>query len=333
MAGIVFAKSSGLNDSIYGKSIAPIRAFLEQSVKAYEEESTIKKIYKMLDSDQYAEKFGGMTGMANGFQPVGEGGAYPLDETQEGYSKTLEHTTWKDKFAITKEMMEDNKILDINRTGARGFIDQYHLTREKYGCQLLIDAIAGTTGTFRGMVTDCKTADGKSLFATDHPSKTGIGAAQGNKYTNTFSMDNLGLVETAMQNYTDDNGEVMNISPDTIIIPNTAAMKKLVFTALGADKEPATANNAYNYQYGRWNIIVSPYLNGMTAGHWFLMDSRYIQNYNALIFLDRIPLTIEDYVDEDTDNNVWKGRARFVAGFNDWRAIAVGGVSGATTLS
>ena len=42
MAGIVFSKSSGLNDSIYGKSEAPIRAFLEQNVKAYEEMSTIK---------------------------------------------------------------------------------------------------------------------------------------------------------------------------------------------------------------------------------------------------------------------------------------------------
>ena len=34
MAGIVFSKSSGLNDSVYGKCEAPIRAFLEERVRA-----------------------------------------------------------------------------------------------------------------------------------------------------------------------------------------------------------------------------------------------------------------------------------------------------------
>ena len=32
------------------------------------------------------------------------------------------------------------------------------------------------------------------------------------------------------------------------------------------------------------------------------------------------------------DANVWKGYARFIAGFNDWRGYAVGGVTGGTQL-
>ena len=164
MAGIVFSKSSGLNESIYGKSEAPIRAFLENTVKAYEEESTIKKIFKMIDSEHYGEKFGGITGFAHGFQPVGEGGSYPVDERQEGYSKFLENITWKDSFAITQEMVEDSIILDLSRTGARSFVDQYHLTREKYGSQLLIGAVAGTSTKFRGLNMDCTSADGAALF-------------------------------------------------------------------------------------------------------------------------------------------------------------------------
>ena len=182
MAGIVFSKSSGLNNSIYGKSEAPIKAFLERNVKAYEEMSTIKHIYKMVSSENYGEKYTGLTGLAHGFQPVGEGGAYPVDERQEGYDKFLENITWKDSFSITQEMMEDSKILDLNRTGARGFIDQYHLTREKYGSQLLIGAVAGTTTTFRGMTMDCTSADGQALFSTAHPSKTGNTGTQSNKF-------------------------------------------------------------------------------------------------------------------------------------------------------
>ena len=332
--GIIFNKSSALNDSIYGKSEAPIKAFLEENAKAYEEMSTIKNIFKMVDSENYGEKYSGLTGLAQGFLPVGEGGAYPLDERQEGYSKFLENITWKDSFQITQEMIEDSKILDLNKTGARGFIDQYYLTREKYGAQLLIGAIAGTTTTFRGITLDTTSADGVALFSTSHPSKTGNTGVQSNKFAGAFDVDVLGKIETKMQNFTDDNGEVLNIAPDTIIIPNDATLKKAVFAAIGADKDPATANNGFNYQFGRWNVIVSPYLNGMITSDkpFFLLDKKYNDNYNGLLFMDRIPLTIKSWIDENTDNNVWSGRARFVCGANDWRSIAVGGVTGATAL-
>lgn len=331
MAQIIFAKSTGLNDSIYGKSEAPIKAFLEENVKAYNDMSFVEKVYKMMDSSNYGEKMTSFTALAQGFMPVGEGGAYPKDDRQEGYSKFLEHETWKDSFTVTQEMVEDSKLLDLNRTGARGFIDAYALTREKYGAAILVGAVAGTSTTFRGLNIDCTCNDGLSIFSTAHTSVTG-GATQSNKFSNTFSADNLGLVETAMQNFKDDNGEVLTVSPDTIIIPNKASMKKKVFEAIGSDKDPATSNNAFNYQFGRWTVICSPYLNDMTDDHYFLFDKKYNDNYNGLIWFDRIPLTVSTYIDENTDNNVWKGRSRFVAGCNDWRAIAVGGVTGGTTL-
>ena len=334
MSGITFSKGSGLNDSVFGKSEAPIRAFLEENVKSYEESSTIKNIFKMIDSKNFGEKFTGLTGLANGFQPVGEGGAYPNDERQEGYSKFLENDTWKDSFQVTKEMIEDSVILDMNKIGARGFIDQYYLTREKYGSQLLIGAISGTTTSFRGITMDTTSADGVSLFSTVHPSKTGNTGTQSNKFAGAFDEDTLAGVETKMQNFTDDNGEVLTIAPNTIIIPNDATLKKTVFAAIGADKEPSTANNGFNYQYGRWTVIVSPYLNGLTDTDkpFFLLDKNYNDNYNGLLFLDRIPLTVKSWVDDNNDNNVWSGRARFVCGANDWRSIAVGGITGATAL-
>ena len=63
----------------------------------------------------------------------------------------MEHETWKDSFTVTKEMMEDSKLLDLNRTGAKGFIDAYALTREKYGASILVGAVNGTSTTLRGM--------------------------------------------------------------------------------------------------------------------------------------------------------------------------------------
>lgn len=333
MAQIIFGKMSGLNDSIYGKSEAPIKAFLEENVKAYTDMSFVEKVFKMMSSDNYGEKLTSLTSLAQGFMPVGEGGAYPKDDRQEGYSKFMEHETWKDSFTVTKEMMEDSKLLDLNRTGAKGFIDAYALTREKYGASILVGAVNGTSTTFRGMKVDCTCNDGLSIFSTAHTSSTGNADVQSNKFSNEFDEDALGLVETAMQNFYDDNGEVLTVAPDTIIIANDAAMKKKVFAAIGADKDPNTSNNAFNYVFGRWNVITSPYLNGLPKGAWILEDSKYNDNYNGLIWFDRIPLTISSYIDENTDNNVWKGRSRFVAGCNDWRGIAVAGITGGTTLS
>ena len=333
MAQIIFGNMSGLNDSIYGKSEAPIKAFLEENVKAYTDMSFVEKVFKMMSSDNYGEKLTSLTSLAQGFMPVGEGGAYPKDDRQEGYSKFMEHETWKDSFTVTKEMMEDSKLLDLNRTGAKGFIDAYALTREKYGASILVGAVNGTSTTFRGMKVDCTCNDGLSIFSTAHTSATGNASVQSNKFSNAFSEDALGLVETAMQNFYDDNGEVLTVAPDTIIIANDAAMKKKVFAAIGADKDPNTSNNAFNYVFGRWNVITSPYLNNLPNGAWILEDSKYNDNYNGLIWFDRIPLTISSYIDENTDNNVWKGRSRFVAGCNDWRGIAVAGITGGTTLS
>ena len=51
------------------------------------------------------------------------------------------------------------------------------------------------------------------------------------------------------------------------------------------------------------------------------------------VWLDRIKLAVKSYVDENTDNNIWKGRSRFIAGFNDWRAFAVGGIASDTNAA
>ena len=206
-----------LEEKMNAENIEKGKAFLEENVKAYTDSSMVEKIYKMVDSDNYAEKFSSLTGLAQGFLPVGEGGAYPKDERQEGYAKTFEHQTWKDSFTITQEMMEDSKILDLNRTGARGFVDAYMLTREKYGAQILVGAVAGTSTTFRGMNVDCTSADGVSIFSTAHPSKTGNTGAQSNKFAGAFSVTVLGQIETKMQNFTDDNGEILTVSPVFII--------------------------------------------------------------------------------------------------------------------
>ncbi len=333
MANIIFSEGSGLNDSIFGKSQAPIRIFIEKRGEQYEAESTLPRLFSMIESENYAEKFTSMTAM-DGFKPVGENGAHPLDGMQEGYSKTLEAVTWKDSFTISREILDDNRVLDLKQRPA-GFIGGYYRTREKFGAALYAGALSGSKLVkFEGHGFDTSSADGEAAFSKNHKGKVS-GKSQSNLFSDTFSVDALGALETTMQNFRGDNDELLDIVPDTIVIPNLFALKQAVFAAIGADKDPATANNGFNYQFGRWNVVVNPYLNQYIAAGiapWILLDSRYNEEHGGAILVDRTPLEVRSSVDENNDANVWRGYARFTGGFNDWRFAAVGGMVGGTAL-
>ena len=330
---ITLSEASGLNGSIYGKCQAPIRMFLEQRSEAFDKNSVLKDLFLMGTSDNYGDLLTTMTAM-NGFQPVGENGAYPSDTMEEGYNKLLVYETWKDEFSISQEMIEDAKLMDMRKQPA-AFMTGYERTRELFGAAIFAGFIEHATSVkFRGKTFDIKGADGEAIASKNHPAKV-KGAVQSNWFSNAFSAAILGEVETRMQNFRGDNGEILDVAPDTILIPNIASLKNDVFAAIGADKEPTTANNAFNYQYGRWTVIIWPYLNQFitSTAPWVLLDSTYNQNYGGAVWNDRIPLSVRSTIDENTDANKWKGRARFNATGNDWRFFAVGGVTGGTSLS
>lgn len=333
MANITFTEGSGLQDSIFGKSQAPIRMFLEKRGEAWEQQSMIKELFMVGKSRHYGEKLTTMTAM-DGFQPVGENGAYPMDGMQEGFSKFLEHMTWKNSFSLSREIVEDANLMDLRKQPA-AFIAAYHRTRERFAAAMLGKAVTGGTSlTFGGKTFDVTAADGLALFSKVHKSKLGKGT-QTNQFADTFSDDSLGAMESAMQDFRGDNGEILDVAPDTIVIPNVHALKKAVFAAIGADRDPATANNGFNYQFGRWNVIVWPYLNEFLASGatpWLLVDSRYNKEYGGGVWFDRTALEVRSALNENNDANVWRGYARFTAGFNDWRFVAVGGVTGGTQL-
>lgn len=324
MAGIVFSEGSGVADSIFGKSQEPIRAIIEQNVEAFQEVSMIDKIFYMDTSKNYAEKYTSETSLGD-FADVGENGAYPRNSIQEGYSKVIEPTTWKNALEVTQEMIEDAKMGKI-KSRANIFATSYNRSREKFAATMLAGGINATT-KFNGKAYDTTSADKVALFSKNHPSVTKGTGVQSNIFTGAFSVSNLDKVQECMQNFTDDDGNLLNVAPDTIIIPNDAALKRAVLAAVGSDLDPNSANNALNFQAGLWNVLVWPYLPKTLGGqsYFFMLDSKFKDDYMCLPFVDRVKLTVKSDIDPNTDANVFKGRARFGAGHNNWRCIAACG--------
>lgn len=333
--GIIFSEGSNLNNSIYGKVQLPIQRFLEQRGEQFEQQSVLKNLFLMGKSSNFSDRFTSMTAM-EGFKPVGENGAFPLDGMQEGFHKDLMYEVWKSSFAISREMIDDAKLMDLKKQPA-GFITSYGRTREQFGAAIFGGAMQGKKEiTFDGKHFDIAAADGLAVFATNHPSKLEkVKTKQSNMFADEFSVDALDAAESAMHLFKGDTDELLDVAPDTIIIPELPVLKRKVFAAIGADKEPATSNNAFNYQFGRWNVIVWSYLNKfITAGSapWILMDSKYNELYGGAVWNDRVELEVDSDIDKGTGANVWRGYSRFGATFNDWRAFAVGGIAGGTQL-
>ena len=119
---------------------------------------------------------------------------------------------------------------------------------------MLIGGI-GTTVTIGGRIRHYLRGPA-ALFATDHPSKTqGAKGAQsslfevdggvGRKLLRCWTARRRG-----MQDFRDDDGNLLTVAPDTIIIPNSGALKRKIFEAVGSDTDPNTSNNAFNFQWG-----------------------------------------------------------------------------------
>ena len=133
-------------------------------------------------------------------------------------------------------------------------------------------------------------------------------------------------------------GDAFLLSVTTEVdLPRTVkTLKREVFAAVGSDQDSVSNTHAFNFQYGRWNIIMWPYLNQFIAKGskpWIMLDSQFNENYGGAVWNDRIKLKIKSIIDEATDANRWKGRSRFNACFNNWRFAACGGMEGGVDLT
>lgn len=326
MAGIIVSEASAQNDMLYGKWQAPIKSFLEKRLELADQESLAAKIFKKVNSTHWAESFGSLTGIDD-FKPSPENGKYPISDFKQGYSKILKNYTWKNSFAISREMLEDGNLINLRKQPA-SFVTAYNRTVERFFANLLGSALQGKTVAKVGDEEfDVTSADETTVFSTEHMGRVSNKAIS-NAFSDEFSADALGEVMTRMQNMKGDNDEILSLTPDTLVIPNLTSLKKDIFAVIGSEKEPGTGNNDFNYLFGNLNVIVWPFLNSFIepgTAPWILMDSAYMEQVDCAIWLDRVPLEVHSVVDEN-DANRWKGRARFGGGFVDFRGMMAGGV-------
>lgn len=330
MSTVILSELSGQAKVLYGEVQGAIKSVLMREDEAWmhSEQEVASKLFKSVQSNHRVEGYAAMSAFDD-WLPVGENGEHPGSSTEQTHLKFIPNEVWKSEFIISRELMDDAQIGEL-KNRPQGFIDAYHRTRQKFFASMLVSALLNKAKlTIKGFDFDTTCADGSNLFSANHRMKV-KGDAQCNAYKDAFSVDALTKLQTQMQNFKDDKGNILNLAPDTIIIPNDAALKQEVLGVLSAMRDPATpGGNKGNPQQGMWNVIVWPLLNeaiGSSNVPYILMDSQYNQRRDCLIDQKRVDLEIKSDVTHN-DALRWAGYARFGAGFVDFRAVAAGGLT------
>ena len=331
---VTFSKHGGQNDEAWKVIDTELSMVIQDTdTEKNKDDELVKALLNVKSSKKFGEKQGSMTEFGN-FEEVTEGDNGIADDYQMGFSKLIEHHQFIKTFTCTREAKDDGNI-DLMKQTAANFVRAYKRSRAQYASDCLTSQ--GDTFTYGSKTYDRTTADGKALFATDHPGKkTGVDN-QSNKFTNAFGEDATMLYTLANigRNFKNQSGNVMGYTFDTIIIPGNAPdLEDLIKRIIHSHQIVHSNNNDINTQEGIWKLIVDHrWTVASNKRPYILMSSEAQRELNAGVFFDRVALDVSNEVLNKSRNLEWSGYARWSAGFNDWRAYIIGGADSGTTLS
>ena len=349
--GIIYNIEEAIKNSAFNVLQEPIKMILDNQKEAYEQNSIISKFFVMKTTDRYMEEYRSQTSM-DGFKPTEDMEVAPISDFEESYFQQYTFQIWTNSFVISKQTMEDGKLMDVDMK-ANAFIKGYNRTREQYAVSMIGAALGNTyedlkitAKSGKGMDTVTGDIEGtrqqyfSGLHKTVQLRDGRPQITQSNKFTATLNftdgvtpdleekvLDVLGQVESIMATYKDDKGNITPVEVDTIFVGQNYRLIDILTRGLKSKYGASMDGNGINTQYGKYKIVVSPYLSGIDGfkdadnGLILASSSRNREGLGAVWF-DRKPLEVRSYKDDKTEANVWAGRARWGAGFGDFRAMS-----------
>lgn len=276
--------------------------------------STIPALFNMQTSSTADEKLFPIGGVGSAGWNFEDTGRVQYDEIVKGFEETLTHHEFAKGITIERKLIDDNRISRaVSASEALG--DSAFRAREKAGANVFINAFSSaTTETLDDYGTDATGADLVALCSTAHPRHTGDSTTTDtNEGTSALTAANVSTTRRAMVEFVDMNGDLINVVPDTLLVP-----PELLDTGIEITKsqlDPSSANNAVNPQAGRFNLISWNYLTDANA--WFLIDSGLMKQH--LHWFDRVPVEFAREADFDTLIGKFRAYMRFSLGWSDWR--------------
>jgi hypothetical protein len=203
--------------------------------------------------------------------------------------------------------VEDNQYTkDFNLMNLK-LIDSFSQYKEIQGANIL-----NTSTTYDPTVG----GDGVALLSTSHPYDNGTWA---NTFTTQLDLNESSLLQSYINigsTFVDEAGLRVNAKATKVIVP--PALEPVIQRLMRAELRPGTANNDPNViptmEAGTNKYMVYHYLTSNYA--WFVLTDK-----PGLHYFDRIAWDSDSWVDNTTDNIMFKGRERYTFNYRDPRAI------------
>ncbi len=274
--------------------------------------SKYQDLFNMSSSKKNIEKDSSASGLSR-LVPRAENAAITYEDENQGYDVTYTHGTFSSGTSVSRQLMEDDQFNVINRKPAN-LAKAKVRTKEQFGADIFnygFTSGGGGTSPFSG-------GDAVALFSASH-TRTDGGANQTNTTTMDLAEDSLEVVTVGMRATLDDKGQLVLVTPDTLLIP--PALEKEARILLNSTSRPGTANNDTNVYKGALNIMVWDYLGSVAGGSdtaWFVLDKSLM----LLNWFDRSDHGLEGpFTDFDTKLAKWTVDCRWSAGWSDWRGV------------
>lgn len=273
--------------------------------------SKVDQVFRMNTSDKAFEKDTSVSGLGRLTQ-IAELEPIQFESPVNGYPVTYTHLTFAKGEAISQQMYDDDSYNVIKRAPRR-LMDAKMRTREFFAADIFNYGFTyggGGSTFFNG-------GDGKALFATDHPIRSG--GSQSNMTTMDLDEDALETAILAMTSTKDNKGELQVMNPDTLLVPR--ALEKEARILLDSQQRSGTGNNDINPYKGAMKLVVWDHLGAAAGGSdtaWFVLDS----SQHELNWFTRQDKGIEGPEwDFESSCAKWKVWVRWSVGFSDWRGV------------
>lgn len=280
-----------------------VRKFWGAEYKDYSPEYS--QIFETVKSRKKYEEDVEITGF--GLAPIkNEGAAVEYDSHQQGPTKRYTHVAYGLGYIVTREEMDDNLYMEVSRARVRGLARSMKQTKEIVGANILN----------RGFDSNFTGADGKELFATDHPSLAGDWS---NELATPADLSEAAMEDLLIQiaNTRDRRGLRIALMGKCLVVP-----PNLMFEAERIVKSTLRVATADNDANAMRSMGMLP--GGVKVNHYLTdVDAWFIQTDcpNGLMHFERVGSEFTKDNDFDTQNAKAKSYERYSFGWTDPRGI------------
>ncbi len=232
------------------------------------------------------------------------------DERQPGdlapYAYAIQNRTWESTISVDRTALEDDQYGQVAmRIRQMALVARQHLDWIVFG-------LLGTGFEAHGY-------DGVPFFGTHNQ-----GAAQSNKGTAALGADALQGAITQMMRFTDDQGRPAGTRPTLLVVPPELYWEATTLLTSAEYPDPvstAAQDLGANPLRGMLTLLTTPFLTSPTD--WFLLDTSRVVRALVLQMRKEFEFGSLEGSSENgflRDQFLYGVRARYNAGFGDWRA-------------